>query len=468
MALNPVWPQDGSTPYGDVLRNALDQIVYAVNNIEVDVDWKGAIQSGTDLDDVTDPGRYWTGSSHSTGLGTLLVAFSGGSVIQQDAFTANGRWLHRTRDSSGWTDWRRLDNGRSDTLSSSIDVDTLTDPTAWVFHTTTGTIADNHLPEDGFRGHIVVRGSAGYNWQTALSMDNGDRWERTRIGTSSPWSEWRKAAWADKPDMSVRHAMIRDRHAAAIGAPVEVDTATPVAFVWDDWPALMRDLGIVTMAEANEIPITYAIPSRALQAPYDAILGGIGITWPEIDQWVQDGWVELANHSATHTTVLPASSMHDEIVTSLEELQAHSPTKPITSWVMPTVEWEGFNSGATPDEWAGEAGQLILGHHAYATGKMEVLDYRTQPMTGTPIQGQDRIWVEAADLTTSSRQGLITRHYGTNRGVIISAHANNIGKTGRWTVAEVAAFFEWIAAERDAGRIAPMFLSEWAWSRVGA
>ena len=41
-------------------------------------------------------------------------------------------------------------------------------------------------------------------------------------------------------------------HAARIGAPINVGTATPLAFVWDDYPAAMRDKGVAPAGERGQ------------------------------------------------------------------------------------------------------------------------------------------------------------------------------------------------------------------------
>jgi len=173
----------------------------------------------------------------------------------------------------------------------------------------------------------------------------------------------------------------------------------------------------------------------------------------------------LANHGANHANNLTPEGFYEEIVTGLEELRALSPSKPIDTFVMSTNLWQGFESGPDADAWASLAGQLILGHHAYTTGKDPVLPDRTQPMTGIAVQGQDRKWVEAPDLTEATRKGIISNLYGTGRGVIISAHAKLIGEPGRWTIADVENYFAWLAAEQAAGRIRLMFLSQWPWAK---
>ena len=556
----------------EISEAAEDAAQAVIDGADLDPDWKGSLPAETSMDTVVTPGRYGTVGGSELGWGMLIVS-TAGSVVLQDAITSAGHIRHRSRSSQGWTDWRRLDAGLSDTIPAATNIDTLTSPSNWV-QASTGVTTALGYPEDGFRGHIFVRGSVGYNVQTAVSVDNPGRWERTRIGTSSPWGPWTKtitsadlsgaltvtravtsaqdplvfselgtgvyqvtrttdgtalglptidhgilmvqrwtsgngqpgmATWTTKPttlgdteqwtteiaadgtavgwrlatgsgrdqsgtggpDMGLRHVYVSTRHAATIGGPIDVGTATPVALTWDDYPGSFKAHGLAALAAQYEIPMTLAIPSRALDPGNEHLIGdqSAGVTWTDIDGWVQDGWIELANHSATHRSTITDAELEDEIVTALAELQAHSPTKPIRTWVMPDNSWPGLDEGRTADGWASRAGSLILGHHAFATGKHSIRSDHAVPMTGIPFQGANRRWIEAEGLTDTIRQNLVASSYGTNRGVILGAHPAWIGQGTRWTLAQVETFLAWLAAERDAGRVRPMFLSEWAWAK---
>lgn len=294
-------------------------------------------------------------------------------------------------------------------------------------------------------------------WATSISDDGtAEGWERVTPDPEAP-------APAVTTDPAIRHQHIATRHAARIGAPIETGNAVPLAFVWDDYPSAMRDKGVIAAARKHGIPLGFAVCSRSLTDRAEK-LGGVGITWDEIDAWAADGTVEIINHGATHDYRI--TDPHDEIVTGLEELRAHCPSADIQCWAMPTNGWSGFEEGKTADAWASTTGQLILAHHAYSTGRDPVLQDRTRPMTGTPVQGHDRVWVEAVGMTMAQRKALVTRLYGTGRGQVISAHAEWIGKEGRWTEADVDAFFAWLRAEEDAGRIRLMHLSRWAWAKA--
>ena len=446
-------------------------------------DWKGWLREDVDLDTITEAGRYGTVASSAMGLAATTVSVIG-TVILQDTITADGRALHRSyAPSQGWTEWRPLGGPQRLVTSTQnpLVFANLDNGEYQITRTADGTALGLPTIDHGIlrvNRWNSVNGRPGMaTWTTKpTSLGATEIWttEIAADGTAVAWTlatgsgRDQPAPAASGPDMGVRHQYVADRHAAALGGTIDVGAATPVAITWDDYPGSFKAHGVAALAAQYEIPMTLAIPSKALDAGYEHLVGdtSAGVTWAEIDGWVQDGWIELANHSATHRSTITDAELEDEIVTALADLQAKSPTKPITTWVMPDNSWAGLDEGRTADGWASQAGAMILGHHAFATGKHSIESNHSVPMTGIPFQGANRRWIEAEGLTDAVRQNLVASSYGTNRGVILGAHPAWIGQGTRWTLTEVETFLAWLADERDAGRVRPMFLSEWPWARV--
>lgn len=300
-----------------------------------------------------------------------------------------------------------------------------------------------------------------------VSSTSLEVWEQTTDHTGAWNRPWHRIYPAPAPPQSSvvshRHQILSDDQYNAVGGVVYTDGATPVALTWDDWPADTRDL-VVAMLRARGITATLALPSRILtpeRAPY---LGGEGITWPEIDAWVAEGIFEIANHSATHMGASTPEGLRDEIETSLDELHEYLPSATVRCWIQPSVNYPDFNNGNSLDAWTRtEAGQLILDNHALATGL-----YRREPgvfsdpRLGKPVQGTGRTWIDSG---TAFAQSTIAALAGTNRGIIIGAHANRLTMgDGYTTPAQLASFLDWLVDEQDAGRVRLLTLSEWAWA----
>lgn len=429
------------------------------------------------------PGLYYVPfGSHATALG-LPVADHGLLIVHHYGGMTGGAWFYprsgagiwrRAKNSGAWGEWQNVLAGGEPggSASTPIRLTTATDTdfaalAPGMYYVPFGSHATAlGLPVTD-HGLLIVHtyGTAsGGAWFYPRSL--GGIWRRAK--NSGAWGPWTNAIPEPAPvvtmDAALRHQHIATRHAARIGAPINVGRATPIAFVWDDYPAAMRDKGVVAAAQQYNVPINAGLCSRTLTDRAEK-LGGVGITWAEIDAWAAEGTVEITHHGQTHDYTV--TDLTAEIVTGLEELRGHCPSAEITTWVTPANNWTGFNEGRTADNWASPAGQLIHAHHAYAMGRDYILgDDHSVPMTGTPIPGQGRMWVEAVGMTMAARKKRVTDMYGTGRGAVLAAHADWIGQEGRWTAAEVREFFAWLRAEEDAGRIKLMHLSRWAWART--
>lgn len=433
--------------------------------------------------DALAPGMYYVPfGSHAKALG-LPVEDHGLLIVHHYGGATGGAWFYprsgagiwrRAKNSGAWGQWQNVLAGGEPggSASTPIRLTTATDTdfaalAPGMYYVPFGSHATAlGLPVTD-HGLLIVHtyGTAsGGAWFYPRSL--GGIWRRAK--NSGTWGPWTNAIPEPAPvvtmDAALRHQHIATRHAARIGAPINVGRATPIAFVWDDYPAAMRDKGVVAAAQQYNVPINAGLCSRTLTDRAEK-LGGVGITWAEIDAWAAEGTVEITHHGQTHDYTV--TDLTAEIVTGLEELRGHCPSAEITTWVTPANNWTGFNEGRTADNWASPAGQLIHAHHAYAMGRDYILgDDHSVPMTGTPIPGQGRMWVEAVGMTMAARKKRVTDMYGTGRGAVLAAHADWIGQEGRWTAAEVREFFAWLRAEEDAGRIKLMHLSRWAWART--
>lgn len=377
-----------------------------------------------------------------------------------DAISANARVL-----------WERIEAQRAYRGLALSGMDPKTAAEGW-YYVASGSLAESLGMPKRAQGWMGIFGAQPrprmieFRQTDIISSTSLEVWIRTTDHTGAwtrPWHQVYPAPVTETSVVTHRHQILADDQATAVSAPVRTDGATPVALTWDDYPAATRDL-VVPMLRARGIRATLAICSRTMtpeRAPY---LGGEGITWPEVDAWVAEGIFEIANHSAHHMGATTDAELHDAIVTGLEELQALTPSGVVRTWVQPSVTYPDFENGLTLAAWTNtRAGQLILDHHAFATGL-----YRrapgvfTDPRRGRPVQGTGRTWIDAG---TSSAQALIESLQGTDHGVIIGAHANRLTMgTGYTTPAQLETFLDWLVTEQDAGRVRLLTLSEWAWA----
>lgn len=178
-----------------------------------------------------------------------------------------------------------------------------------------------------------------------------------------------------------------------------------------------------------------------------------GVTAADVNTWVTEGWLEIWNHSLDHVAP-PAdpAALETQIKGGLEKLRADLPAAVIDGYMAPGggTDLTGFDSGRTLESWwASSTGRMILQHHAVGQGYLPGTGYR--PLDGQPRQGQGYFITDAT--TAAGVKSIIQGAYNPARGVQLMLHPSVVGGTDKITAADVTEVLEWIAAERDAGRL---------------
>lgn len=425
----------------------------------------------------------------SARIGSLTVAPAGrGDTSKTFTFTTNHLnddypmevWQAAT-DNSGAVlgPWRELTDRDNRGLPPVSDIDAWFHPSkngTWTIQPAAVTAAGSTNPtayaytltQQTLRNSITT--------QTAKSNHTNDAnvYYRAETSTGSkkflPWK--RLLTTKDLPPTSapgtltIRHALTAQDMRAYRGT-VNTAGATPVALTFDDYPKAFRDL-VLPLLRARKLPATLGLGSGMYEQTSAPIYAGAaGTTWAEIDKWTVADQIEIANHGRTHGSAGTEAELLREIVTGLAELRAALPSRPILTWMQPSVTYDGnFNNGESIDAYAETiAGRLILEHHGYASGTRKPNGSTLVPLTGHGApQGLARNWFD------SSRgiEGCKTLINGApaGQGLIIAAHADRFGTAAGATVAELTGFLDWLAAEQAAGRIKVLTLSAWAVSNA--
>lgn len=310
------------------------------------------------------------------------------------------------------------------------------------------------------------------SFQTAHATHAGDQGSYFRGETSTGsgvFTLWKRLMDERMSPTLNRHELLWDEMAARNGGKVFTGDAVPVALTFDDYPRDFRDK-IMPLLAARSLPCTIGLSSKMYDPTSTVIYAGAtGTTWAEINAWPAS--ISIANHSATHGPAEDRSSMEKEIVYGLRDLRNALPNKPIYTFMQPSVIYdEGFNNGDTLKSYANTiAGHLQLGHHAYVTGTRRTADMATTcVMVGNrPVQGLTRNWLDTKS-GIDLAQSRITGARAKKHGVIVAAHADRFGNPGNATMAEIIAFFSWLKAEQDAGRIKVLTLEQFAIAQYGS
>lgn len=272
-------------------------------------------------------------------------------------------------------------------------------------------------------------------------------------------SEWAEVL-TDKPmaPQVSRGSLLRQASKVRHGGRVGTAGATPIALSFDHGFAKFRDLLLPELRRLG-LPATIAVCTDDLGAGEN-----LGVSYPELQTWALNYGLEVANHGRSHAEQTNQTNLRNAILNnSLDLLRTNLPKLTVDSFIMPGVSgtWMGFNAGSDLQQWSEHvAGRWILGNHAVATG---VNGGRAHPVAGEPVQSANRIGFDTsagADTITA----LIPRLHGTGLGAHIYCHPNLINGTGQITLARVVQLLEFIAAERDAGRVEVLTVSGFAWS----
>lgn len=322
-------------------------------------------------------------------------------------------------------------------------------------------------------GQITVHGSVpsttNLSSQTyrPYQAGSGDHmvWERTINAFSqtgaAAWSTWKNTIEASSgggentviasSESGITNALLLERFKRARGGSIGTGGTGAVSVRWDHY---------TDAAAANLVPLhrKYAIPAG--WAHYSQQLGenGNNVPWATLADYSTNDGFEPWSHSRTHNDATDTAGYVSEIVTSQAELQANFPRDYIDKFVIPGVggtNYGGFISTNSPDDWYGtEAGRLALSTYAVTSGHM---GGRLRPLMGEPQQGLAHVGIE--ETTAAAAIAMIQEAQSAGAGIQLMLHPNQIGMTGKTTLADYEAILAYMAAERDAGRLAVLSMS---------
>lgn len=437
--------------------------------------YRGELPAGTDLNtlrnkehsgiwDMPASSNYANSPIDGTMRAILLVfAFGPGPAIHRVSQFSIASSFERTAISfSLWSPWGSASVAN---LPAGSDIDSLRTSTDWVIRGTAD--AQSMLgawPEGVGRSvaHIQVRATSnGLAFQQMQTYGADPQFlirssASTAGGPNFAWSTWKNLT---KPPAPAQVAT--EDHSALANTlllqdftrrrPVVKTGGKPaVALRYDHGLGNFRDKIVPTL---KRLGLPAAICLNA--GDWDRAENG-GVTASQVNAWVAEGWLEIWNHSLNHTVppVDPAA-LETQIKGGLDKLRADLPAATIDGYMPPggPNDQTGFEGGKTIEAWWKTApGRAILKHHAVTSGYLPGTVYRT--LDGEVRQGLTHYGVDSADLATMKSR--VTEAYTPVRGVNIMFHPSLIDTAGYATSADYTAFLEWLAGERDAGRVQVM------------
>lgn len=431
---------------------------------------RGILPNGADLNayrNATDVGVWEMSAANSYSNSPLAPNSAGLFIVHQQRSIANQRviksgfpesWERSSLSSSGWNAWAGVNVTQ---LAAGADLDTLRSNNDYIVRNATDAANMNGwptgIPRNGAR--ISVRASTtGLVYQQMQTYGDDPRLlirsTAKTTPTPYPFSEW-KDATAPPP---APQATVVAPHAGVANSlllqdftrrrPVIKTGGKPVV-------ALRFDHGL-TNFNSMIVPHLKRLGLKAaicLNAGDWSRAENTGVTKEMVNAWVAEGWLEIWNHSLNHVAP-PADpvALEQQIKGGLDQLRLDLPAATIDGYMPPGSSGDitGFDGGRTPEAWWNTApGRMILQYHAVASGYLNKTQYRT--LDGEVRQGQLHYTVDT--MTLADAKAKVTDAYSPVRGVQMMIHPSLLDTPGNISSADVVAFFEWIAAERDAGRV---------------
>lgn len=406
----------------------------------------------------------------------MMIAHSA-SIAQLTFSTFHPDGAHvwtRTKSSGTWASWRRVDAARPPRqIQNGSDMNTFygdefIGPWRVVSRANADTVAN--LPKDsaGLNATTIVDVTGPYGFQTARVYNGGSEvplmYYRARIGIDNTvvnaWTEWVNMAGGGGSSSSggvMQNNKARvDAFVRARGGSIGLGGVGAVAMRFDHNMANFRDI-ILPLLRARNLPWSLAV--NTAQNHIDSPANG-GVTWAQLQGWALNDGGEVIAHSHTHADSTSTAAITANVTDMLPVLSAGLPMLKVEVFTppgTPGTNWLGFNVSDTPEHFTTKyaAAGAILNNFAVCTGHIPGL---LRPLIGQLTNGEDHMSMDSYT-SASTVTNLLAQAQQLGAGVQLMMHPIALSQEGGITTAVLTQLLDWIAAERDAGRLRVLSLS---------
>jgi hypothetical protein len=430
---------------------------------------RGIVPSGADLNTYRGPDQagvwelaasrsYVNSPIPNTAAGLLIVSVQRAVAHQRVVqHISPAMWERSSSSSSSWNPWNALPVSQP---AAGVNLDDLRANQELVIRNTTDAVAvtggwpdAQGIPRVAAR--VSVRATTtGLIFQQMQTYGSDPRFlVRSTASTSPspfPFSAWRDLTAptqsASTADAGLANALLVQDFTRR--RPVIKTNGKPaVALRFDHGLGNFRDNVVPALKRLN-LPAAQALNG----GDWDRTEND-GVTAAQVNTWVSEGWLEVWNHSLNHVAP-PATeaALEEQVKGGLDKLRADLPAAVIDGYAPPgsSGDTTGFDGGGSIESWWNTApGRAILRTHAVGAGYLDGTVYRT--LDGEVRQGQSHYTVDT--LTLDTMKARVTGAYTGARGVALMLHPSRLDTEGYLSSVDFVAFLEWLAAERDAGRV---------------
>lgn len=307
-------------------------------------------------------------------------------------------------------------------------------------------------------GKVLVYRSSEEGSQPSLEFTK----QRTIEGVIQEWEPLVSSTDAGQADGSVRRELLQQGLTARKGGRIGTNGKGVVALRFDDAPADFVNKILPLLRERN-LPFTRVTTSDSIASTGEVVTDAKLL---EMQDYCIKSGGEVWNHGRDHLDASGELTIYDNLIGSLQDLRTKMPRIPIDCFAPPGGAETFYDGWLMKDleAWANTyAGRLLMGNYALVSGYFPNSYYR--PLDGQLRDGQIHYSCDAYTSASSVTQ-VVDRARDWKVGVSLMWHANNIGATGKQSLAVFTEILDYIAAERDAGNIEVLTLSGMATADV--
>lgn len=383
--------------------------------------------------------------------GTVVTYRQNASTAIQQYMQLNfseGVIFQRTQFQSKWGPWQRISSVglfKRSYLTASTDIDAL-EPGFYQ-------AVDRVVPEalglpvayPGLLSSFPVSSAGGIQTYTELRA-GAIPFTRTKVG--GKWSPWASQAPSTSSAAGgwEKHQILLQRMTARKGGRIGTGGKGVIALRFDDAPTHFREKALPLLKELN-LPFTRISTSESI---YDSPIPVEEFT--AMQAYCIESGGEVWNHGKDHKD-LTEGTARDNLIGALESLRAKMPRIPIDCFAPPggAVTYAGNMPTDSPEKWDTPVGNLIMTHHAHASGYMTDSYFRV--LDGVVRDSTPHYSVDT--FTASRIQVLANQVRDWKHGLVLMWHMDKAGsgENGFSSWADFEASLRYIAQLRDQGSI---------------
>lgn len=389
------------------------------------------------------------------------------SHLQYETFHLDGSHTWTRQQNGGvWSSWRRTDAKappRTLPLEANLNTyygDDFYGPWRVTSTVNAETMTNLPLTSAGTKTTTVINVQTPYGYQTGYVYESGATTPNVQIRARTTFDNTVVDAWT--PWVSIiggggalanvaQDSKARiDAYTNARGGSIGTGGLAAVALRFDHNLVNFRDI-ILPLLRSRNLPWSQAVNTAQNQIDFAANGGIWGTT---LQGYVLNDGGELLAHSHTHSDSTSSAAIIANVEDSIPIFKSAMPELVVEGFAPPGAggtNWNGFLDTSSMEHFTSKytGASAVLKNFAFCTGYVQG---PLRQLSGMLTNGQAHVTLDAV---TSSASTISTMQQAQEMGagVQLMMHPNMLTLPDKITTAVLTEILDWIAAERDAGRL---------------